>query len=279
MALALAVLATVAPFPPAMATRSSPSERQILQRTSADADLSTAASQGNLEAVEEALRNGAFVEARLGPFEETPLSLASLYGHLSVVRALLDAGADVNAEDRVGHTPLFLASQEGHLETVVVLLEAGADVSIATGNGATPLAVASERGRADVVDALLAKWADPNRSNNFGVTPLHKACVSIGSGSEAIVAALLDAGADLEAREEVGRTPLMWAARFGNVGALEVLLGKGADRQATDNVGKTAVDWICDCEMDRGQPAKLQCPQGGCDVFGTTGTIAGLLWR
>jgi ankyrin repeat protein len=84
----------------------------------------------------------------------TPLIMASQQGHLPVVQALLQAGADVYIATDDGDTPLIGASQDGRLPIVQALLQAGADVDKAANNGATPLSMARGLGHDEIVRAL-----------------------------------------------------------------------------------------------------------------------------
>jgi ankyrin repeat protein len=54
-----------------------------------------------------------------------------------------------------------------------------------------------------------------------------------------VVKLLLEKGADLEAKDEFGRTPLSWAAEEGHEGVVKLLLEKGADLEAKDEFGQT----------------------------------------
>ena len=58
-----------------------------------------------------------------------------------------------------------------------------------------------------------------------------------------IVRASLKQGADVNARDELGRTPLMWSAFHGALTILDILIVEGADVNAQDKMGRTAVDW------------------------------------
>ena len=58
-----------------------------------------------------------------------------------------------------------------------------------------------------------------------------------------IVSASLKQGADVNARDELGRTPLMWSAFHGSVTILEILIARGADVNAQDKMGRTALVW------------------------------------
>ena len=63
------------------------------------------------------------------PADLTALLMASQFGHVDVVQALLAKGADVNAKDSRGLTALMMASQFGHVDVVQALIAKGADVN------------------------------------------------------------------------------------------------------------------------------------------------------
>ena len=71
----------------------------------------------------------------------TPLHYASRRGHAKTAQALIQAGADINAKDKVGWTPLHYASSRGHAKTAQVLIKAGAgaDINAKDKVGSTPL--------------------------------------------------------------------------------------------------------------------------------------------
>ncbi len=66
---------------------------------------------------------------------ETPVMFASRNGNPAAVKALIAAGANVNARERLrGTTPLMWAAEQSHPEAVQVLIQAGAEVSAKTNN-------------------------------------------------------------------------------------------------------------------------------------------------
>jgi len=79
---------------------------------------------------------------------------ASALGLTSIVQWIIDAGADVNTQNRVGWTPLIFASYNGHKDVVKLLLDNGADVNAKTNIGLTALMWASHNGHKDVVKLL-----------------------------------------------------------------------------------------------------------------------------
>lgn len=80
---------------------------------------------------------------------------------------------------------------------------------------------------------------DPNQRGIFGNTPLD---VAIVWGDLAAVTLLLDAGADVNAKQESGRTPLHEAASFGNIEIVKLLLSRRAKTDELDDSGLTALD-------------------------------------
>jgi hypothetical protein len=135
----------------------------------------------------------------------TPLFIASHNGHVPVVQALLQAGADVDKAMDSGCTPLYIASQKGHVPVVQALLQAGADVDKARDDGTTPLCIASQNGHVPVVQALLQAGADVDKAADSGCTPLFRASQK---GHLPVVQALLQAGADVDKAMDGGWTAL-----------------------------------------------------------------------
>ncbi|KAI0247339.1 ankyrin repeat-containing domain protein, partial [Lactifluus subvellereus] len=101
------------------------------------------------------------VNARSGPRNETALSLASITGHLEIMRLLLEHRADPNASDYrplnsiAWGTPLHRASKRGHAEVAHLLPEYGADANPLGKRSGTPLHRTSEGGRLEVARILL----------------------------------------------------------------------------------------------------------------------------
>jgi len=97
-----------------------------------------AAEKGNIEAVKQAIADGADVDAKDSD-GWTPLHNAALKGHKEIVELLIAKGADVNAKGRSGWTPLHFAANGGHREVAKLLIAKGADLNAKTSDGVTPL--------------------------------------------------------------------------------------------------------------------------------------------
>ena len=165
---------------------------------------------------------------------EPDLTAAVRAGDAARVRALLAAGADVNAPQGDGATALHWATHRDDAQTTALLIAAGADVDAANALGATPLWLAATNGSARIVARLLAAGADPNVTLRMGETPLMAAA---RGGSRRVVDTLLAHGADPNAAErERGQTALMWAAAQAHAGVVRRLTRHGADVHARTRV-------------------------------------------
>jgi ankyrin repeat protein len=187
----------------------------------------------DLDKVRLLVDRGAEVEARSIRGLTALIVAANLSGASDVVKLLLSHKADPRTPDAHGVTPLMYAADYGDLETVKALVAAGADVNAGRPNGAGPLSWAAN-GPHDVLVWLLEHKANPNPARRTrmapgtdGMTPLMEAAVF---GATDNAKALLDWGADVNAMSERG-TPLIWAAGSDRAGPdmIRLLLDRGAD--------------------------------------------------
>ena len=178
--------------------------------------------------------------------KQTALHLAASFRSEQVVAQLIKAGAEIDAKDENNNTALLVATNGRDASTSIVeaLLDAGANVN-ATGriNGRTQntaLHLAVEPAKHDLMHILLGRGANPNARDAEGSTPMHLA-TWLGSGRKTYEA-LLQAGADLNARDIKGNTILHLAVVADDVSTIEFFLEKGATPGVKNNERKTPLD-------------------------------------
>jgi len=192
------------------------------------------------------LERGASIDARSALGLTALILAAGTRSGDEVVAMLLEKGADVHARASDGSSALWHAVGIGDCELVKALLASGARVDAPASADLPALHLAVWQGDAAMVRTLLAHGADPDglipASTDPGPgTPLIAASTD---GFHEVVALLLDAGARVEAVDELGRTALAWAAvvDWGNDKALSALLGRGASVEARDVEGLSVID-------------------------------------
>ena len=175
------------------------------------------------------------VNARGFYYDETSLSVASRKGHLKVVQALLEHGADHETRDKFGWRPLEWVSATEHIDVVQALLDHGAEVKAKDKYKNTSLHVASRFKQAAVARMLLERGAEANARNRKNEIPLHWAS-EMGHMEGARV--LLEYGADVDARNIENATPLQIASQMGHTDLVQLLLRYSADVDAWDQKGQ-----------------------------------------
>jgi len=162
--------------------------------------------------------------------------LALYHGQDTIARRLAQQSADLG---------FFEAAALGDVDQVSRLMAADPSlVDRTTPDGFGALGLAAYFGHEQVV-ALLARWCDPNApsTNAMRVTPLHSAVATRRPEAAAgLVRALLAQGADPNARQENGWTPLHGAAASGDPELVAMLLAHGARRDAANDAGRTPMD-------------------------------------
>jgi uncharacterized protein len=156
--------------------------------------------------------------------------LNSVQGAEAALDVLLDHGAPIDCcEAKTGLRSVHVAAKEGCFRAVAVLATNGADVSStdSVGNTALHWAVLGSRSASPYIANMIREFgADVNAKNIYGETALHIAARRCAGDN---VSALLDVGSDVDAQDELGRTPVMLAC-----GASPA---KGTSAEDNDNGG------------------------------------------
>ena len=163
--------------------------------------------------------------------------------HGKCIDFLIDEGADVN-KNVCGNTAPANIVQFCRDDILKSLIEAGAHVNIARGRrGITPLIKAMEKNDTECVKLLINAEADVNAANKHGVTPLHIHNIGNDSSEHQCLNILLDKDdTDVNAVDDYGNSPLIYAAKCCNHGCLTTLHQAGADVNKTNNEGSTALN-------------------------------------
>ncbi len=193
-----------------------------------DQALIGAAGRGDLAAVERLIREGASVAARDNR-GRTALLVATHGNHVPAARALIAAGADVNAKDDIQDSAFLYAGAEGRIEILKMTLPT-ADLKSTNRYGGTALIPAAHHGHTEAVRILLATAIDKDHVNRLGWTALLEAVI-LGDGGPVhseIVRLLVEAGANVNIADREGVTPLQHAKRRGYAAMVRILEARGA---------------------------------------------------
>ncbi len=200
------------------------------------------------------------------------LIAATIGENPNLIRYLLAKGFDVNAKGAKGNTALHVAFKVYNKYLIGLLMQEGADATIKNDSGktaydlakrmkvnldtlktldikriddgCTPVFEAAKYGDVIGIQKLAALKADMNIVCKDGMSSL-----SIAKNNEKLIKELIKLGADVNAQDEDGESPLMYAASYGMIDAsskAKLLLSLGADKSLKDKTGKTAYQRIKD---------------------------------
>lgn len=205
-------------------------------------DLHAAIRAGQEELCRALLENGASASAR-DKVGQTPLHLASMQGSGAMAELLLQEGASIDAEVG-GWTPLSLAAERGSVDVVRVLMAAGADSGVRA--GASPLILAADNGHVDALRTIVELGGDVNAAGLDGWTALHSAT------GKTMVDVLVEAGADIEARDSDDDTALNYLAQYHAIAPMRALVSHGADVNTQNANGDTPLHFAARAAGDQG---------------------------
>jgi len=133
------------------------------------------------------------------------------------------------------------AVNDGDIELVDLFVRANFNIHTEDSQGTPAILIALKKGYTVVGRVLINAGADVNARDRLGVTPLLLACGKSTHGYYEIAEMLINKGANINVRDRLGFTPLLLSLTGGVSGIAELLIEKGADLNATFRSGKNAL--------------------------------------
>ena len=234
--------------------------------------LHLAAESGSLEAVVALLEQGVSIDPR-DSNGGTPFLYAARAGANTVLQILLDRGAGLTAVDAYGDNALILAARNGELRVSKFLVRKGLKADFRSpANDQTPLMAAAGHFNHHLLAWLIKRGAGVNDRDMEGKTALHHLLTAKPAAITGL-RRLLAAGAQPDAPDRQGETPLMVAAGAGSIPSVRLLLERGADSNAVDLRGNSPLMFAASAGMCRESPlANSMAPLGFPGFFGNAPT-------
>ncbi|XP_044746875.1 rabankyrin-5-like [Coccinella septempunctata] len=194
--------------------------------------LHIAVTKTNLEVVEFLLKNFDTDINEIDSFQRTPAHLAAFSGNEHILNSLWNHGADFTKKDYLHLTPLQYAALSGKPSAVQFFFNKDLFYKLDEAfGGFTTLYIAAEEGLVEIVNYLLSKNVKVDAKNDVGVTPVQRAALN---GHLETVKALIRAGADVNSSNMNGNCALEWACETGREEIVKVLIQNGADVNVRD---------------------------------------------
>jgi ankyrin repeat protein len=177
---------------------------------------------------------------------KTAWKLAS-FGDYEGLKALVEAGENVDKQDERGFTPLNWAARNGHQQVLEYLIHQKCSLETSSFGGLGPIHHSTNKNYEKITRMLLAADTEKkiiNSVDDNGDTPIHYAAAR---GVLNIVVALIEAGATIGKTNGQGVTALHKAAIFGQYAVCKKLIETGCDKDAADQDGNTALHYAAKC--------------------------------
>eukprot|EP00930_Biecheleria_cincta_P071596 TRINITY_DN59082_c0_g1_i1.p1 TRINITY_DN59082_c0_g1~~TRINITY_DN59082_c0_g1_i1.p1 ORF type:complete len:970 (+),score=194.74 TRINITY_DN59082_c0_g1_i1:137-3046(+) len=226
-----------------------------------------AAAEGDLDRLKALAEAGKNLEGRSGS-GATAAILASRGGNAACIQLLAKLQADLSATDTKGVTAIVAAARAGHVACLHLLTELSAPMEQSDVHGHTPLITAARCGHVHAVQALLELRAELEAKRNDGTSSLMD---SAAEGHEACLHTLLSARAQHDIRDNRGSTALSLASAKGHEHCARLLVAKGADLLEKDGRGILPVQSLekhCPSLLDSLLPRVDWCSAAKAGPFG-----------
>jgi ankyrin repeat protein len=151
-------------------------------------------------------------------------------GDIADLRDLLQ-DIDISTTESRKRTLVHMAAKADNAQAIRLLLDLGADIAAEDYRRNTPLHLACDAAAVRASQLLLSTSAPIDARNSMDFLPIHAAARGLRDFGQRveIVVMLLDAGSDINAETNAGRTPLFFAATCGNASLVDLLLTRGAN--------------------------------------------------
>ncbi len=207
--------------------------------------LAAAVEKGNAAEVTRLIGDGADANCRDEADMPLIISAAGL-GNQDIVRALAEAGADINTmEESTGFTPLSMAAYVNDVDMVKLIGKLGGDPKLQDNRYVPALFTAAENGQTELVKTLLSLGADPDyiyKRLYQQATDTSVLIAAVISDNPETIRTILDVGVDVNHRDGYGDPAVNWAAHRGNINALQVLIKTGCNLNLKGYNDWTALD-------------------------------------
>ena len=170
----------------------------------------------------------------------------------TIVSSLIRRGASIDAEDTYRRTPLHVAALWGSSDSVRVLIKAGASIDIVLKNNWTLLHLVSISFQAVIRqykewfehDKELLNLLKESLDLDAEWWALDRTNIGLRTMTKESIEAIIEAGCDINTRDEMGRTPLHLACKLGTPDRIESILDAGSDPDLRDNCGLVPWDYL-----------------------------------
>ncbi len=227
--------------------------------TESEQQFHDAAIRGDLTDLKKYHEAGAALDS-LDMHGNTALMHAANYGHLKLVRYLIEAGAKLDyTSTNSGASALVMAAEKGSREIVVLLIRAGADASLSDSSGKNASAIAYASGH-EKLGKYLEKFCNRRSPKNKesknllpdyeNLTPNDALWKAVRVSHVEQVKRAIIRKADVNSRDGDGSSVLMIACQKGDSAIVNSLLEAGADARTSNNWGNSPLTWACQQENE-----------------------------